>query len=475
MPLFNRKSRAAASILEFVGSAFRPSPQQLIRKATSVGQRVQPGRKAIKALKVARRYGLGIDGHQRWDAWRELLDVHKDAVAQLKILASVRRLLSQADRAELDGELLGAFLAPFGSSVRKPQSLSQVETEARRLERLWQEVLEQGEAVKPRVFVVHAFLRLAQLSGVEIASLFLAGLVGLGALYTLTFYRAAVGADMDQSIAAYFTVDDLINQGIQVLLQIAVALAIIEVSFLLIRATISLWQWNPYRAHWWVLKRSGSMVVVVVFVIGLFTVVWGHGEGRQKRERFERMTREEAQLATVMDGTILDDVFLVGTTSRTATFLQVREWGTLGDSAMGTASRRCERRPLDGGLARRDCVLGSRVLVMDRALVVCHSLGNACEDQRKSMTWGAPVGGGQGESLPPSTGLWGIEAQLGGLGTQVGKLEGSLVEGFRGVDSHLNRHLGQIRRRIDRLGRELGESMDSALARRELVPEVGDP
>ena len=96
-------------------------------------------------------------------------------------------------------------------------------------------------------------------------------------------------------------------------------------------------------------------------------------------------------MATVMDNTVLNDVYLVGTTDRTAIFFQatnkdcykkdIKRRGFI-DSAMSviTAFMPYPWSGPDKNCCNHD--LNFEVLVMDRALVVCHAEKGKCETSR---------------------------------------------------------------------------------------------
>lgn len=423
-------------------------PEQLIEEARSLGQDLRGHKHAKRMLDVAARYEQGIEGRKRWRSWRDLIEVHEQCEGQLRALKSVNNLLKEAERAGLVEEQRSEFFDSFSHVVESDADAELAET-LREREQSWLRVRAKVKEVAPNVFVTHAFLMLADLSGVEVASLVVGGLVGLGAIYTWSFYEAAIG----MSVLGYFTWEDFTYQGLRVLLEISVALAFVETFF---------WAWRAIRrrsfhngafaAHRWVLRRPVRMVAGVVAFTAALTFCSGWLFGRVDRAKFFGTERCRLEVATVLDGSILEDVYLVGTTSRTATFLQVwtphhsaaPETGaeaaceeevpqSLGTRvreflvAVGAVVRSPIRDPKEW--AREEAAFRERVLIMDRALVVCHAKGNACREQNRRA--------------PSPTATDAVADSAKGLGSVAQSAE--LGERKSGVDQHLNGDHDQIR------------------------------
>lgn len=423
-------------------------PEQLIQEARSLGKDLRGHKHAKRVLEVAAGYEQGIEGRKRWRSWRDLIGVHEQCERQLRALKSVNNLLKEVEKARFDEDQRSKFYDSFSHLVQN-NAEAELRDQLRERERAWLRVRAKVKDVAPNVFVTHAFLMLADLSGVEVASLIVGGLVGLGAIYTWAFYEAAIG----MSVLGYFTWEDFTYQGLRVLLEISVALVLIETFF---------WAWRAVRrrssvngafaAHRWVLRRPVAMVAGVIAFMTALTFCSGWLFGRVDRARFFEKQRCSLELATVLDGSILEDVYLVGTTSRTATFLQARS--PRDSTAPGkSAEAGCEEEvPRSLGIRvreflvavravvrspirdpkeweRKEAAFSERVLIMDRALVVCHGQGDACREQ------------GRRPPNPTATeAVADLAKRLDGLARSE-----ELEEWKRDVDQHLNRHHDQIR------------------------------
>ncbi len=432
--------------------------ETLIREAQELGPRLLGEKEAKKALGAAAAHEKGIDGPTRWKSWRQLIEINEQCEDQLRALRHTHYLLGEVEQAGLDGRKKSDVLGTFDHLLKDDPDQDLIE-EIRERERCWLQVRAKVKDVMPDVFVVHAFLRLADLTGVEIASLLVGGLLCLGAIYTNTFYFAAIGT----SVLDYFTWEDFTYQGLRVLREIAVAFVLVECllwTFRKVRRRSSLGA--AFAAHRRVLKSPVKMVVHMFLFTAVLTFCSGWLSGKLERARFFEKEPCELELATALDGSILDDVFLVGTTSRTAAFLQVKEWGTWAPSGEGGVQAGCEdevprspwtrigdyvgalkgviRNPMrgEGESKREEGGFGERVLIMDRALVVCHARGDACLKQGRRVP-----DAGTKEAIAELTKRLETVAQSDELG-QLSKE----------VDKHLNRHHRQVLSLIEPLGSE---------------------
>ena len=362
------------------------SPKRLLDKASSLGTEILPLADATTALSTVNKHGSGIKPSDRWDAWRDLVGIHRQCKRQLRLLVEADHLLQRAINHEslssaTQKDLLSCFdgKSPRNTDFREAALHLQQQFDIRT--RYWQLLRRRLRRTAPDVFVTHAFLMVAEISGVEMASLGVGALAASGALYTLAFYDAAI----ERSVLEYFTLEDVFDQAIRRLAQIAVALSLVEATFFIARKS---WQFfapaRLYTPHWLVLRHSVMMVFFTLILTACVSFFWGSFRGKHVRDDFFGMTADKAQLATVLDGTVLRDVYLVGTTSRTATFLQVEEWGERRSLRKRGLRSRCEKRLLNPEPIADKCVLRERVLVMDRALVVCHAEGDACLEQDRN-------------------------------------------------------------------------------------------
>lgn len=167
-------------------------PEQLIQEARSLGKDLRGHKHAKRVLEVAAGYEQGIEGRKRWRSWRDLIGVHEQCERQLRALKSVNNLLKEVEKARFDEDQRSKFYDSFSHLVQN-NAEAELRDQLRERERAWLRVRAKVKDVAPNVFVTHAFLMLADLSGVEVASLIVGGLVGLGAIYTWAFYEAAIG------------------------------------------------------------------------------------------------------------------------------------------------------------------------------------------------------------------------------------------------------------------------------------------
>lgn len=391
-----------------------------------------------------------VDGKDRWKSWRWLIATHYVAQDQLPRLRdcgrlierskSVRRDLDQKAQVAFENALISTLTHALRIDPRGASSLDAVSKRFEECEKKWGEIAEKVRDERPPVFVSHAFLRLSDSTGLEIASLFVAGVIGLGAVYMAFFYATAAG----QAPTAYWTLDDLIIQGIMILPQLFVALVVVEAVFGVARRIFG--GKGSYRWHGMIVAHPLLVAFGFFVVMAVVLAVTGHGQGEAKLDDFKSSMKpgEKRQMATVLDRSVLNDVFLVGTTDRTAIFLQLKDAEkpvgvrapTLGEtvscvlSSIGIWDESC-----DGGDRPNH-----RVLVMDRALVVCHAKENECVTVEPSVT---PT------IDRPST--MALAMQLDALDRKVGAIEQWTdshhkdVKGeFVNAAEHLNRHLGII-------------------------------
>ena len=398
---------------------------RLPNRLEALKERIRPTTEAREALDQVQDLNLRIDSSSRWDSWGQLVRIDRRCARQLLRIKRAQKALKLAAKSanSMDATLKADIVSVLrgwprdrrssGRTTRHSGDTTEKTTAAVGESLLnagtsWNSVRAELKSNVPNVLLTHAFLMVSKASRVEVTSLFVGALVGLGALYTQAFYLAAIGT----SAWPYFTLEDLVDQGIQSLWLAVFVLLVLELLFWLARRFFPYVLYSPRRgtfvAHTVMLRRPGFTAFVLVLLTAFATWQWGTLRGEIKLGNFARMTpnlddadapryasgqatnerrsllhkvvgRESpaAEMATVMDGTELRDVYLVGTTARTATFLQVCDWGTEENAkvTLGPCTRGEKGSSEDGG------VRTGRVLVMDRALVVCHSEGEACINQ----------------------------------------------------------------------------------------------
>ena len=257
--------------------------------------------------------------------------------------------------------------------------------------------------VKARAFAVQAFFKIAERSGIEVASIVIGGLIVFGAVHTTFFYQTAAGI----SISNYWALDDLFIQSILFAPYAIAALFGLELWFRFVRrsyesderlSSASLYRTagTLYRS---VLTRPTRLVFYFFGFLLLLAATSGFVGGCSTFEGFKDWDESDSESATVTDETILEDVYLVGTTSRTAIFLKVNDWDKLDDEVPHTFGNvtACIVAGLYPGTHNRLCnwpsqdkVSAFSVAVMDRAQVICHAKVDTCEQPRPSQTQSSP-------------------------------------------------------------------------------------
>ena len=332
-----------------------------------------------------------------WDVSKEAIGIRANIDQQLLLLS---RALHDAQRAaELEAsapEISSKALIEHYRGVFAPAP-TQVASLIKALETCstrWHEALEAVRRISTRVFATHALYRLAQRSGIEVVSLIIGFLMAAGALQVAFRYQATAGIN----IAAYWTLDDLFVQAIAVALPTLLALMAAELLFRGLRLGVEgsdparggLVQWAVLsRVLQWTLLRPNAFAVVLILGILFLSSWWGHAIGTASFREFTRMTDGKSESATATDGTVLGDVLLVGTTSRTAVFLQKRRGAKWEDVATLPATSyrivlACTAvtfLPLSRPAFCPDPEDSPlyRVVIMDRAHVICHAKADVCE------------------------------------------------------------------------------------------------
>lgn len=281
---------------------------------------------------------------------------------------------------------------------------------------LYKDLLGTVRQKKVRLLALHAVFRFSERGSLQLGSLAVGSVIVLGMFYMWFYYQAAAG----QFVHRYWTLDDLIIQGINAVWLIALVLSGFEFLFRWLLRGFELER--KYRTQICAMSLNHPNWLVAVLLLLLFgvTSVVGQWSGRRTYDDFvSAATRNgsELQSATMTDGTILKQVHLVGTTSRTAVFLQQpADDGTNGDFdvppgyietwreviglfPLPAVVRGLSRKRETGRCSARKstdeqlCGLASnggkyRVLVVDRAHVLCHTRGTICENLPKREGFG---------------------------------------------------------------------------------------
>lgn len=260
-------------------------------------------------------YALQLADRTSWNVNKRLVEVRLTADEQLyflrKAMSAARWAMRLDPNVKIDHDVAERLRPALGRHV---ETVQEAENELREHREWWRMLVGRVRQVRTPLFASQAFFKLSERSGLELASLVVSAMVALGAVQMLFFYQTAA----DQFVFAYWTWDDLVIQSIN-----AVPIAIVTVVF--VELAFRLWRWvaesvGMLRGVLGVLKYP-IRAATVIFVLGLVTASgWGHIRGADVWHDFREATLRES--ATMLDGTILRNIHLVGTTSRAAIFLQ---------------------------------------------------------------------------------------------------------------------------------------------------------
>lgn len=436
------------------------------------------GREKQAVDKRLAHYASRLSERTNWQISRQLLELR--LVADEHIL-DYRRCIGQArlvialapDAApsERTVEALRRATGTATATIRETHRTLTAECKA------WQTIATRIRRARHPLFATQVFFRLSDRSGLEVASLVVGALIAIGAVQMLFFYRAAA----NQSVHQYWTWDDLVIQAINIVPAAVLTVLAVEIAFKLYRRIAE--RLGRVRLILAVLRHP-LWFAAVVFLLPMMGTAsyWGYFRGSEVFSAFAESGGN--QLATVMDGSILRDVHLVGTTSRAAVFLQAKDNGSPDDrhqalSEFGSprptyrtvaAAVVCDfptaRRWLPGFLCTMSAGNGStqsagnaaspsgagtsdpnkrpapyRVFAMDRALVVCHAYGDACLSFPKR----SPLDDVRGDLrvLSDRAARATAQQQSRQLSSQR-----TLNRRFDALDEHLNRHLARVLRAV---------------------------
>ena len=405
---------------------------KFFEKTNTLVKELLPQVDAEKKLKEVKNNFEGISQRTRWDTWRLHIHAYQTAENQLILLREILLKVEYVEKLNLETEALGAFLECFSTLEKNASNIKGIKAALEDRQSAWKMLQETIRKVRSPVFFSHSLLRLSDSTRIESASMLVAGLIALGAVYMAFFFESAVGL----SASAYWTLDDLLNHGLLVIPAVVGALIGIEGFFFLVR---KFGRKNSFKLHLYILNHPVALVLGFFMVVMIFASCWGYTRGTSAWDRFLQIRENTAEMATVSDGTVLHDVYLVGTSDRTAIFLQVRldkgvdeneKWNAFAEWSNGcmesessTRDERCrdighfggyvetakrvgltfwggrkgyvnvqnlEENPVSGeagggqdsGSSRTRGGSMYEVLVMDRALIVCHGAVGVCNESR---------------------------------------------------------------------------------------------
>ena len=419
----------------------------LIREMKALADRVHSMDIVDQAQKKASNLADRQNDSMSWDDRRWLMDTRKKAQEQVLLLdlclAKVDRARNLNPGEEVPAEFVKCFSQLGDGEERKVDRINDLKRALNSLRNAWAKVLRTISNVKTRVWAMQAFVRFSDLSRLQMGSIIIGGLIVLGAVRMVFFYRAAAG----QSVSAYWTLDDLIIQGIATAPVVVLVMLVVELLFRVLST-------SKYGA-WLIPKQPTLMIIVLLAALLLIVANFGFFRGRAVFVEFTKTRGDE--VATVMDKTILRDVHLVGTTSRTAVFLMAIPkttkvensqppgyWSTFWSTFLCAADEFGIDLPWD------QCVKPKgnqpyQVLVMDRAQVVCHAKtknGNICENL--PIRPGAEVSQGY------------LDKRLNELQRRQDKVAlkvtGAVGKRIDSIEKHMDRHHDQITNRLPSLG-----------------------
>ena len=419
----------------------------LIKEAKALAESVCSMDTVDQARKKASNLANRQDDGMSWDDSQWLMDARKRAQEQILLLDLCLAKVDRVCRLKPGEVVLAEFVKGFSQlgdgDERKVDGINDLKRTLNSLRNAWAKVLRTISNVKTRVWAMQAFVRFSDLSRLQMGSIIIGGLILLGAVRMIFFYRAAAA----QSVSAYWTLDDLMIRGIA-------TAPLVVVVLLLFEGSLRVLMMSKYCA-WLIPKHPTRMIMVLFAALLLLAASFGYVRGRAVFVEFTETGGDE--VATVMDNTILCDVHLVGTTSRTAVFLKATaDRSSVRNSqppgCWNTFVCAADEFGIDLPWVQCEIPNGNQpyqVLVMDRAQVVCHAKannGNICAD--------LPIRAGAvakpaylNERLNEHFGS--VQQRLDEVGLEVTVAVGERIDE---VEDHMDRHYGQITARLPSLG-----------------------
>lgn len=443
-------------------SRYQREVEVLVDELIELAPSLRHADEAEQTLQRAGEYAAEDETRDKWHVSKWLIDARKAASQQLlAVEACLKRARRLKQLLSVDEDLPPRLSDTYRRVFESTTDLAITDLIDRLEANLnaWRPVSDKVRRMAmPNVFMTEAFFRVSERRGIQIASMVTAGLVVFGALHMRSYYQAAA----EINVRSYWTLDDLIIQGMLVVPFALIALILMELFF---RGMFRYFERDrrtvgSLRTYRWLLGHPGAVAILLLILMGGFVERAGDVMGELKRDEFNDWSLSKSESATVLDGSVLEHVFLVGTTSRTAIFRRVKEWSNADSESA---------RPQD-----------SDVIVMDRALVVCHARGEICS---KLPMRGTTTAGESDETVMR------IEERLTSLDNSVDsgfrkvvqdvkELDENIGLGFQSVDAefdevckHLDRHQSQIMQGVDDALRSLVPGRESSDGN---VSEVSD-
>lgn len=396
-----------------------------------------------------------------------------------KCLSEVKKAIAIGIKKEDSTKIVNYYSDKFDNTVR---DLNGLQTNLNSHLEAWKSVDIKSREQKMRVLVTHALLRLSEKSGLETGALLIGTMVGLGFVYMFFFYQAAAG----QYVHTYWTLEDLFIQAIHVAWLVVPIIFAFEIIFRILLRGYENEKELRSSLFKIVIRRPTSLLVTILIVLLLCASFVSYFSGKGKFDRFTDIVNSESEweLATVTDGTVLRNVYMVGTTATTAVFLKQADkngaffsetpaycqiWERFFDSFLFTDYKGNEQSSgndvsifcytskiyniLKGYLNRlfnqsdnsqESAKNGEkyRVLVMDRGLVVCHAKGTICENLPKLENKIENKLSDQFTNLDNKLedGLKQAQNEAGEIGKKIGTVEERLNTRMDDIETHMHRH-----------------------------------
>ncbi len=334
-----------------------------------------------------------------WRFSKQIMEVRHLADKRLQLVArcvrSALRAMKFDPKSQLSDKLASRVENALGTA---PSDFDETVQSLRYWRKRWTEIVLKAGRVRNPLFASQAFFRMSEYSRIQITSFVIGSLIASGAVQMLFFYRAAA----KQFVFAYWVWDDLVIQAINVVPIALIVLTGAEIFFRVLRWGCE--KLGRPRPVLFFLDRPTFLAFSLFLLMMFGASLWGYHQGISVWHYFSKNGGMES--ATMMDQTYLTGVHLVGTTSRTAVFLQAKPADTEnGDNSQEPATENVRQAPYysevftevlcaqpfpwfeDWCKDKRTLDSSYRVYVMDRDKIVCHAEVGQCEQipYRKTM------------------------------------------------------------------------------------------
>lgn len=416
-------------ILKFITHLFhrehQKSVEELIKNSMSQAKLVLHSESLTFATGIASDETSSELRSSRWEFSKRLYETRLEAENQIDVLRKCAEKVDEARKLNLQGDDLKIFLHCFSERLdNEIGDLLALKIALASRQDEWETVLETINRKKVRLFFSHAIFMFSDISGLEIGSLLIGGLIGLGTVYMWFFYQGAAG----QFVHTYWTLDDLIIQGINMTWLVLSVLLLFELLFRVLLKVCeghmeSVWskptdkQTGSKEQNFkrnvvsdgllagissmflYVLRKPLMGLGVFIITLLLSASILGYLNGTEEFYKFKQAAKTELEVATVIDKTILRNVYLVGTTSTAAIFLRSKANSKWNDFEKPSTYFLIWKQIIqlfpNPMLLFVDPTRDSEptntvhnhllyeVLVLDRAQITCHSRGDRCASLQK--------------------------------------------------------------------------------------------